>query len=166
MLPPLRAQSGSVQELLARSREGSEHQRASPPPLRTRPRVSSNRLIDDIAAVLRRGRNSPDSLPQAILRGESPFGGNAPRRNVSADQVLDLRTQPSQQSFADVYRVGALLGVGSFATVHEATHRLTGESFVVKAIKARDEGVQEEEIRRQTVAKEITACARLAHPNI
>jgi serine/threonine protein kinase len=168
MLPPLRAQSGSLQELLARSRreESPRQPAANPPSLPPRPRA---KLVDDLAAVLRRGRNSPDSLPQAALCGESTFGGNCgnePRRNPSAGQALDLRTQPSRQKFADVYRVGALLGVGSFATVHEATHRLIGENFVVKVIKARDEGAQEEEIRRQTVVKEITACARLAHPNI
>jgi serine/threonine protein kinase len=164
MLPPRRAQPGSVQEEPpACSRDESEQQRSPHPSLhRPRHRVDNGLLVEDVAAALQRGRRT------VLCARESPFGGTTsePRRNFSAGhRAVDLRTQPSKQNFADVYRVGALVGVGSFATIHEATHRLIGESFAVKVIRARGKD-EEEEIRRQTVAKEITACARLAHPNI
>jgi tRNA A-37 threonylcarbamoyl transferase component Bud32 len=92
--------------------------------------------------------------------------GEDPRRHVSANNVVEARSVPARSKFSDVYGRGRLLGTGSFSRVYEVSHRLTGESFVAKSVRTRSSDRARARIRRQTVACEIAACSRLAHPNI
>lgn len=62
-------------------------------------------------------------------------------------------------SISKEYSFGKPLGAGSFGTVREAIHKLTGQSRAVKILKKSE---QDEE----KLFSEVDILARLSHPNI
>ena len=61
------------------------------------------------------------------------------------------------ESYVGNYRVGKLLGAGSFAAVFLATHRLTGLLVALKVL---------DNTRASTIDREIEMLRRLNHKNI
>lgn len=68
----------------------------------------------------------------------------------------------------DIYRLGAVLGSGGFATVRQATNRKSGEIYACKIMALPPLGVKvpDTENSREDIFKEIEILSRLDHQNI
>ena len=66
-------------------------------------------------------------LADRVLRGAEPcaFAQSSESNHTSANELVSLQHS---------YKVGALLGEGSFAHVHEAVRSITGEKFALKLV--------------------------------
>ncbi|KAH8053086.1 Ca2-binding protein [Aureococcus anophagefferens] len=101
--------------------------------------------------------------------------GERPQQLYAADEVerdkwvAAIRAAIGGKAHAldDFYDVGAELGSGAFASVHEATHRASKDRVAVKHIekgdKDDDEAKDHREMCRREIAKRITAQDALAH---
>lgn len=93
---------------------------------------------------------------------------NLSRRNTirymkkSSNQSIDLKNCPSEPKLDD-YKIGNIIGKGSYAVVRLCTNKQTSKSV---AIKTYDKSKLTDHLKKQSVDREIKILKSLDHPNI
>jgi len=70
------------------------------------------------------------------------------------------------RTLRDVYRLGPVLGVGTFSVVKLATEVETGANWACKIVQLTDEKGSDQETTREEILAEVELLRSLAHPNI
>ena len=109
--------------------------------------------------VLRRAKQQSGQLIFAPSTDGLSLGSSRRRSQevccyAGAEQLDGLRSHGSsslaERIFEENYRVGELLGVGSFGKVYRATHRSgTGPDYAVKIVSKHREGFLDERVARR-----------------
>ena len=114
------------------------------------------------------------SQPKLTQRAGCAFLGSSTRQNMEiccyarADQLDGLRPSGSpslaERIFDESYKIGELLGIGSFGKVYRATHRSgAGLDYAVKIVSKHREGFLDERVARR-IHEEVwqLPCPRVA----
>ena len=114
------------------------------------------------------------SQPKLTQRAGCTFLGSSARQNMNiccyarADQLDGMRSSgvPSlaERIFDESYKIGELLGIGSFGKVYRATHRSSvGLDYAVKIVSKHREGFLDERVARR-IHEEVwqLPCPRVA----
>ena len=118
------------------------------------------------------------SQPQLMQRAGCTFLGSSARQTMKiscyahADQLDGLRSSKSpslaERIFDESYKIGELLGIGSFGKVYRATHRSgAGVDYAVKIVSKHREGFPDERVARR-IHEEVwqLPCPRVASQDV
>eukprot|EP00951_Prasinocladus_malaysianus_P046865 scaffold648011_cov42-Prasinocladus_malaysianus.AAC.2 len=112
--------------------------------------------------MLRR-RGTEQTTPQ-----DGIIPGLLRRHTVGEGLPAVLLPGQSAGTVQSVYKLGEVLGVGSFSVVRHAEHRKTGKKFACKVVSHNPPAARsrEETTKLEDVAKEIQLVRALDHPHI
>ncbi len=103
-------------------------------------------------AIRRTGKTA--RLEQLLLRGRMIDTG------LLADLLGEVKWRSSSSPLMTRYEVETRIGEGAAAVVYRARERATGSPVAIKVLRKADE------VHRKRFAREASALARIAHPNV
>jgi calcium/calmodulin-dependent protein kinase I len=98
----------------------------------------------------------------AAETAEAPVAEQQAAEDEEEEEAASVALDPLPTSFEETYTLGEKLGAGTFSTVHEATHAVSGNKVAVKVVQKAALTAQD----AAALEQEIAILREMEHPNI